>query len=188
MNIMLDLETLSSSPDACIVAIGAATFSSDGADQDKGFTPRQKFYAVVDPQSAQDAGGVITARTVQWWAKQSDAARAVLNDSSAIDIYNAVRRFAGFCLNFAEPKIWGNGAGFDNVVLRQAFERLGLKGPWEFRNDHCYRTLKNLRPDIAFEPYGVAHHALDDAIAQARHAERILAALNRQSTKQESRT
>lgn len=177
MNIMLDLETLSSRPDACIVAIGAATFSSDGADQDKGFIPRQKFYVAVDPQSSQDEGGGITARTVQWWARQSDAARAALNDESAVAIGEALRRFATYCSLFNEPKVWGNGASFDNVVLRQAYERLGMEAPWTFRNERCYRTLKNLRPDIAFEPFGTAHHALDDAIAQARHAERILAAL-----------
>jgi len=177
MNIMLDLETLSSRPDACIVAIGAATFSEDGADQDRVFFSRRRFYFAVDPCSAQNAGGGLDARTIQWWAKQSDAARAALNDRSAVSVEEALRRFTLFCELLGDVKVWGNGASFDNVVLRQAYERLGQEAPWSFRNERCYRTLKNLRPDIAFEPFGTAHHALDDAIAQARHAERILAAL-----------
>ena len=50
MNIMLDIETLSSRPDACVVAIGAATFAHDGE--------RQIFYTAVAPSS-----GHIDART-----------------------------------------------------------------------------------------------------------------------------
>lgn len=177
MNIMLDLETLSSHPESCLVSLGAATFSDDGGNQDIAFVPRRTFYVAIDPQSSQDKGGLITARTVQWWAKQSERARDALNDPNALLIEQAMAGFFNFCERFVEPKVWGNGASFDNVVLRQAYERLGMEAPWTFRNERCYRTLKNLRPDIAFEPFGTAHHALDDAIAQARHAERILAAL-----------
>lgn len=68
----------------------------------------------------------------------------------------------------------------ETVVLRECYKRHGLFAPWGYRNDMCYRTLKNLRPDIAFGPHGTAHNALDDAVAQARHAERIVAAMNNQ--------
>lgn len=52
-----------------------------------------------------------------------------------------------------------------------------IDAPWSHRDDRCYRTLKNLRPDVAFEPYDTHHNALDDAFAQATHAERILGAM-----------
>jgi exodeoxyribonuclease VIII len=174
MDIMLDLETLSSAPDAAIVAIGARTFSSDGLmPQDES----QEFYVAVSPQSAQDAGGAVSASTVQWWAMQSEEARAALNDARAVPVAEALAAFAGFCARFDRPRIWGNGAGFDNVVLRSAYERLGYKAPWKFPDDRCYRTLKNLRPDVPFVRRGVAHHALADAADQARHAEAIFGAL-----------
>lgn len=179
MNIMLDLETLSSRPDACIVAIGATRFSSDGSNLDEpGRGHRLKFYVAIDPRSAQDAGGRVDASTVQWWLNQSPEARAVFSDASPMPIAEALNRFAEFCSQpYGPPIVWGNGASFDNIVLRQAYERVGLEAPWSYRNERCYRTLKSLRPDIPFEPVGTAHHALDDAIAQARHAERLIAAL-----------
>lgn len=181
-NIMLDLETLSSAPDACIVAIGATAFSIDGSPA----AGSVRFYVVVDPKSAQQAGGTIDARTVAWWTQQSDAARSIFSFPRPLPITAALEAFAEFCARFNRPKIWGNGAGFDNVVLRSAYERLNITTPWEWRDDRCYRTLKNMHPDIQFDRSGVAHDALDDAISQARHAERIFSALAKACGEQEN--
>lgn len=175
MDIMLDLETLSSAPDAAIVAIGATVFSTDGATSLVG---SQTFYIPVDPVSAQTMGGTIDAATVQWWARQSPEARATLNDDRAAHIGDALHDFGEFVRQFDEPRIWGNGAGFDNVVLRRAYERSPLFAPWAFRADRCYRTLKNIHPHIPRPPFdGVQHNALADALNQARHAERIFEAM-----------
>ena len=174
MDIMLDLETLSSAPDAVIVSIGAVTFSTSGRPNEID----HRFYTAEKPDYQQNAGAEISGATVQWWAQQSDAARAVLNDAGAVYLAVALDEFRKFCAACGErPRVWGNGANFDNVVLRRAYERMMVPAPWEFRDDRCYRTLKNLRTDIAFEKFGVAHNALDDAIAQAQHAERIFAAM-----------
>ena len=47
----------------------------------------------------------------------------------------------------------------------------------ELEQDACYRTLCLLRPDVARPPRdeSVVHNALADAVAQADHAELILA-------------
>ncbi|WP_222573618.1 3'-5' exonuclease [Methylosinus sp. Sm6] len=174
---MLDLETLSTSPDAAIVAIGAIGFSSDGHASLAAYDHAPKIYIPVSPSSAQRLGGEIDSRTVQWWAQQSDAARAVLSDPDAIDMAYALQLFSSFIDKFGDVKIWGNGAGFDNVILRRAYERHYCEAPWPPHFDRCYRTLKNLRTDIAIERVGTLHNALDDAISQARHAEHIFAAM-----------
>ena len=175
MDIMVDLETLSTAPDAAIVAIGAVTFN-DGGIPPKDFV-RQTFSVAVDLRSAQRHGGRFDAATILWWFKQSDAARmALLKD--AVGLTEALSAFTIWTKRQSEtPRIWGNGASFDNVVLRQTYERAFMGAPWAFRDDRCYRTLKALRPDIPFEPHGTHHNALDDAFAQATHAERILAAM-----------
>lgn len=172
MNIMLDLETLSSEPDAAIVSIGLCTFSAFGPGD---FRP-STYYTAVRPKSAQAFGGRIDASTVAWWMRQSESAREIFA-AEGKSITDALLEVTAFVRGFARPKIWGNGASFDNVVLRQAYKRLSIEAPWEWRDDRCYRTLKNMRPDVPFEPFGTAHNALDDAIAQARHAERIFAAM-----------
>ncbi len=166
MDIMLDLETLSSAPDAAIVAIGACTFNS---------SEDRRFYREIDARSAQKSGGRIDAETICWWMRQGDAARSIFNSIDALTISNALRQFDFWLDPWRDSvRIWGNGSDFDNVVLRSAYQRLGLEAPWSHRQNRCYRTLKNLRPEIAFEPIGTHHNALDDALAQARHAEALL--------------
>jgi hypothetical protein len=175
LDVMLDLETLSSAPDAAIVAIGACVFRTDGKAWDE--TERPTFYRIVNAESAQAMGGRIDASTVKWWARQLEEPRRVLNDERAVNISVALAEFSVWLQDVRPSGVWGNGSDFDNVVLRSAWERNFTPAPWSRRQNRCYRTLKTLRPDIAFQPYGVAHNALDDAIAQAMHAERIFAAL-----------
>jgi DNA polymerase III epsilon subunit-like protein len=166
-DIMLDLETMSSAPDAALLSIGAVTFG-DGEEK--------AFYAVIDPKTNQ---GRIDASTMQWWAAQSDQARAVFNDPEAVHVNVALLAFADFVKRFEDVRLWGNGSDFDNVVLRSAFDRAGMTAPWSHRQNRCYRTLRNLHPAHLFQPYGVGHNALDDARAQARHAQVILTAIDR---------
>jgi hypothetical protein len=170
-HIMLDLETLSSAPNAVIVAIGACTFEPDKARRTE---ERQHFYEVIVPSTSK---GEISAKTVQWWAQQPDEVRRVLWQAAASSEFTTLTSFEWFCRDVSAPIVWGNGASFDNVVLRSAYERNSMDAPWTFRNERCYRTLKNLRPDIPFVSKGVKHNALDDAISQAEHAEAIFDAL-----------
>jgi hypothetical protein len=182
MNIMLDLETMSSKPDAAIVSIGACTFADDGS-----ITPndwRNTFYCVVDAENSQRVGGRVDAGTMKWWMQQTAEARAVFNAPGAMTLVRALLAFERFCTMWPEVCVWGNGASFDNVVLRQSYERLNGKAPWSYRGERCYRTLKNLRPDVALTQYGTAHNALDDAIAQAAHAEEIFKAMKASEVEQ----
>lgn len=77
-----------------------------------------------------------------------------------------------------ETRVWGNGAAFDNVILRRAYERTSresMKAPWPHWNDRCYRTIKGLYGhQVKIERTGTHHHALDDAASQARHLIRML--------------
>jgi hypothetical protein len=77
--------------------------------------------------------------------------------------------------------VWSNGASFDIPILNSAFNDVNVAAPWKFYNERCYRTMKNLYPDV---PYAraegsVAHNALHDARDQARHLQLIWAAHNK---------
>ncbi len=65
--------------------------------------------------------------------------------------------------------MWGNGSDFDNTLLEEAYRATGIKPPWRFTGNRCYRTVKNLFPDVWVDPVGTAHNALDDATYQANH-------------------
>ncbi len=68
-------------------------------------------------------------------------------------------------------EMWSNGADFDNVVLRNAYEAIELECPWGFRSSRCFRTLKMLGVDPGENISRVTeHNALDDAKVQAYYA------------------
>jgi exodeoxyribonuclease VIII len=106
---------------------------------------------------------------------QSDKARAVFKDKGKplAEVLNAFTKFIGI-ENVGQVKLWGNGANFDNVILVNAYRRTGIKAPWQFYNDRCYRTIKSMFKRIEMERSGTHHNALDDAKSQADHLVRIL--------------
>lgn len=166
MNVMVDLETLGNSSSSVILSIGAVEF-----DTITGQLGRQ-FYRVIDPQSCVDAGLIMDVSTVLWWMQQSGEARQVFKEERKDHLNLALAEFAVW---YPEgSSLWGNGATFDNVILVNAYRACGIKAPWDFWQDRCYRTLKNLMPEVEHERKGVHHNALDDAIYQAEHAIKLL--------------
>lgn len=177
-HVMIDLETLGICHTAAIFAIGAVKF--DPYDTE---APMERFVVGVDPQSCQDAKLIIEGRTVMWWLHPDRAAaRTAVLGLPYVDLWSALSGFAEW---FGEPKpVWGNGANFDNVVLRNAYNAAGIAPPWFFYNDRCYRTLKNMYSGIKAEMPKIdfteltPHSPLDDAVAQAKHLQQIVKALS----------
>lgn len=159
-HIMVDLETADSSPTSAIVAIGAVVF--------KGPSTGACFYSAVDLPSSLALGLTLSQKTMQWWSRQAPEASAVFSDPSRIPVDTALRRFGAYVRSLEKPKVWGNGAAFDNAVLANAYNRSGLPLPWDFRNDRCYRTVM---AGVREKPnsVGTYHNALDDANTQAQH-------------------
>lgn len=172
-DVMLDLETMGTRPNAPIVAIGAVRFDTGTGELG------DEFYETVDLASAINAGAVMEPDTVLWWMKQSATARKAVTRPGK-HIARALTNFS-YWLNKNNPvgdsRIWGNGASFDNALLAEAFKRNGWIVPWKFWNDRCYRTVAAEHPDIERPKPAIAHHALEDAKAQARHMILIRSAL-----------
>jgi hypothetical protein len=169
IDVMVDLETMSTQNNASIVSIGAVVFSKEGVSAYDGF------YRAVSLESCQKLGLHIEAGTVMWWMKQSSEARAALAGGSALA--TALQEFTAWVhqqmthRGAISVRLWGNGATFDNVILRSAYAAAGLEPPWKFWNDRCYRTLRAQYPDLALPDRGGVHHnALDDAKYQAECA------------------
>ena len=165
--VMLDLETLSTKNNACILSIGAVMFDPRGGD----ITASMEVH--VDPKSCTEAGLHLDANTVMWWmADQRDDARKVLMAKERVPLRQALILFNEFMGGVDRP-VWGNGATFDNVILRNAYEAMGLPCPWKFWNDRCYRTMKAQYPDVPLARVGTYHSAVDDALTQAVHLQAI---------------
>ena len=157
--IMLDLETLGNKPGSVIVAIGAVKFGN-GEILDS-------FYERVDAESCVNLGLRMDVSTVLWWMKQNDDARKEITQPGG-KLSEVLMRFAAW-VNDLGAEVWGNGASFDNVLLSDAYDRAQLPRPWKYYNDRCYRTVKNLRPEVPMIRGGTHHNALDDAKSQATH-------------------
>lgn len=162
-HVMVDLETLSTAPDAFIVSIGAYKFSFK-EDTSQNTT----FYLPIDITKVYPNRYSVDTRTVQWWMRQSKEAQVVFNDANSVTLPSALTQFTNWILSFdSDVRVWGNGANFDNVILRNAYTQEGLKAPWKYAHDRCYRSLTALLPAVQLERKGTHHNALDDAIYQA---------------------
>lgn len=176
VHVMLDLETWGNSPEAMPVSIGAVKFDATSI--------LDRFHIGIDPRTVPGDRRVLAeADTLMWWMDpERDEARKVWWALEKTDIATALE---GFFLWYkeskvgwtADPAIWGNGSTFDNVILRNAYKAMGMDYPAPFWKDWCYRTVKNLRPDIKLERIGTHHSAVDDAESQARHLQAIALAL-----------
>lgn len=178
VHVMVDLETMGKKSDAPIVSIGAVIF-----DPETGFLG-ETFYKVVSLESAVSWGAEIDPSTVIWWMKQSSEARSEIANDNAIQLDDALLQFSEFVFEnipggCETAQIWGNGATFDNTVLRSSFERACLDCPWDYRNDRDVRTMVELGKAIGFDakssiPFeGERHNALADAQHQARYVSAI---------------
>ncbi|EAC1328705.1 3'-5' exoribonuclease [Escherichia coli] len=172
IHLMIDLETMGKNPDAPIISIGAIFFDPQTGDMGP------EFSKTIDLETT---GGVIDRDTIKWWLKQSrEAQSAILTDEIPLD--DALLQLREFIAeNSGEffVQVWGNGANFDNVILRRSYERQGIPCPWRYHNDRDVRTIVELgkatdfdaRTAIPFE--GERHNALDDARYQAKYVSAI---------------
>lgn len=179
-HVMVDLETLGTRAGCKVLSIGAVTFDEHGVGFDK-------FYIEIDRHA--QATLWEDPDTVVWWGTQPAVVRERLfNDDSKETLTTALDRFETWlCVVAGRDKrgkpdvcVWGNGADFDNAILHAAFSASfggGPSSPWDHWNNRCYRTLKNLLPEVKAVRVGALHNALDDAVTQAEHAVRLLLAL-----------
>ena len=176
-HVMLDLETMSVMSNAAIVAIGAVAFDPDVGELGR------TFYCNVDLDSSAGYGLHIHGETVMWWLERSEEARAALLDNR-LPLDEALQKFSSYLHSLGEVCMWGNGATFDNVILSNAYRAVGLARPWSYKNDRDVRTIEELGQGICnaaeeMERTGPHHHALDDAIHQAKYVSQIWQALRR---------
>lgn len=178
VHVMVDLETMGKKHNAPIVAIGAVVF--DPATGSIG----ESFYKVVCLEFSVNWGAVIDPSTVIWWLKQSSEARSAIVNDDAIPLQDALLQFREFVSdNVAggskKAQVWGNGASFDNSILRSSYDCIAEDYPWEYWNDRDVRTMVELGQAISFDPKttipfeGSRHNALADAIHQARYVSAI---------------
>ncbi|HFO9471069.1 TPA: 3'-5' exoribonuclease [Escherichia coli] len=171
-HLMIDLKTMGKNPDAPIISIGAIFFDPQTGDMGP------EFSKTIDLETA---GGVIDRDTIKRWLKQSrEAQSAIMTDEIPLDdALLQLREFIDENSGEFFVQVWGNGANFDNTILRRSYERQGIPCPWRYYNDRDIRTIVELGKAIDFDartaiPFeGERHNALDDARYQAKYVSAI---------------
>lgn len=162
-DVMIDLETLATSPDAAILTIGAVKFDPFGDDVKE--PTCEKFYVKVDLDSCDRIGLVTNDDTIAWWANQSQEAQdEAFSPDGRIDIVDAFNQLYKFC--WGAQRVWSHGAAFDIVICEHVFKQINKAVPWQFWTVRCTRTLFDIGINPNRPPV-LKHHALEDAWNQA---------------------
>lgn len=190
LQIMLDLETMGTSADSPIIAIGAVPFSfKKGPQRDLGF------YTSIKLDDVLASGAKVSGDTICWWMEQKDAARSRFfpktQASEALPLESTLKFFGQWVAEISaeaghargsrdSASIWGNGPSFDCGMLSETYRRMGLPTPWAFWRERCMRTYNQVGEALGihkgqFSRDGTAHNALDDAVFQAK----VVAAIGR---------
>lgn len=170
--VMLDLETLSTRPNAVITVIGAVKFTRKGNLQ-----PLEKldtFYRRINIQSCINIGLRIDKNSLDWWNQQDKNIKyEAIDNPDRVSLEEALNEFKtwfGRC-----EKIWGNGDDFDCTILGEAYTRANMETPWKFWNTRDVRTLFDLGGIRKYDlPDNNEHHALHDCYRQIVGVKRAL--------------
>lgn len=159
---MLDLETLSTRPDATILTFGACKFDPySQTDIDKGIY----FRINVDEQTA--LGRHIDDNTIEWWSRQAEDVREeALGDGDRISLEQFTQELNRFIVG--ADCIWAQGPVFDIVILEHLYRQLGKPCPWQFWQIRDSRTLLSSLGDPREKNKTGLHNALEDCVSQAQ--------------------
>lgn len=171
-DLMVDIETMDNKPTAALLSIGAVFFDLHAC------TLGPTFNRTINLVSSVAHGGTMSAGTVLWWLRQSsEAQKAVAYNGEPLElVLGDFSDWIAQTCRHEDVRPWGNSARFDMGILGSAYDRLDVPRPWVHWNERCFRTVRNLYPQVEYnveDKSGTAHNALDDAIFQANHMFKI---------------
>ena len=156
MHLMIDLETLATTPEATVLTIGACKFDPNGNTIDDTLYMRVE----IDSQDRD-----IDPNTLEWWSKQDKQIQEeAFSDADRIPLQQAMKKLYSF--GFGTNNVWSHGSIFDIVILENICRRLQQAVTWKFWQVRDTRTLFDIaNDDVIVEG---KHNALNDALAQAK--------------------
>ena len=164
---MLDLETLSTRPNAVILTLGAVKFNPFTLE-DPG--PGLYIRPDVDEQIAQ--GRDVQDETVNWWMNQAEDVREeALGTDGRISVeamYQQLNRFL-----VGANSIWAQGPLFDFAILENLYRQYGWPTPWQYWQIRDSRTLFGVHGDPRVKGKVGLHNALEDCVSQATAVQQV---------------
>ena len=176
-HVMIDIETLSTAPNALTVTIGACTFSLDPNEDPIGVSAQWG----IDKVDAAKYGLHMDPNTVLWWMKQSQAARDGLEKNRGNTLRSVLTELQDFCMaaranhKRQELHLWANDPTFDCVILENGYKACDVAVPWNYYETRSCRTkvfdyshfYGGMSAKKEFPRENTHHDAEADAIYQA---------------------
>lgn len=164
---MIDLETLSTNPNAVILTVGGVKFDPFTKTE-----PSQGMYFRVDVDSQTELGRDVMQDTLDWWGKQDPKImEEALGDHDRINLQQAIKTINKWCVGV--DVFWCQGPLFDYAILQNLYGQLGVPVPWNYWQIRDSRTLFNLVPKDPNEVRTGLHNALEDCYFQARKVQKV---------------
>lgn len=164
LDVMIDIESLDTSPNCVILTIGLVSFNPKGM----GIVEKLELRPTIEEQT-EKFNRVINEDTLRWWSEQSpEALNEAMGDFGRISYSECMEQVYKFCWN--RRAVWSNGAGFDVVAMESAFRDLDMRIPWPFYTVRDTRTLYEIAGvSLKDKKYGTktTHKAVEDAEHQA---------------------
>jgi len=162
MDIMLDLETLSTRPDSVILTFGAVKFDPFRSEEEI----TEGLYVRLDVDHQIVLGRHVDDDTLEWWNKQPpDIREEALSEEGRTSLEEFTRELNKFIVG--SNRIWAQGPTFDIVILENLYRQMGKPIPWPYYVIRDSRTLlKALKGDKSKNT--MLHNAVADCVSQAR--------------------
>ena len=163
IDVMVDIESLDTTPDCVILTIGAVLFDPCG----HGIVDKIEIRPTIEDQTDIHNRRINDA-TLEWWGRQSPAAiEEAMGDSNRVSFEEAMNQVYKFCWTRSKCA-WSNGAPFDIVVMEHAWRQHGKNPPWNFWDIRDTRTLYDIA-GVKLKDGGhvTSHKAVEDAERQA---------------------
>ena len=164
---MIDLETLSTNPEAVILTVGGVKFDPHSFTE-----PSQGMYFRVDVDSQTSMGREVMQLTLDWWATQpKEISEEALGDKDRISLSKMLKTINKWSVGV--DVFWCQGPLFDYAILQNIYKQLGHPVPWQYWQIRDSRTLFNLVPRDPDEKRTGMHNALEDCYFQARKVQKV---------------
>ena len=168
---MIDLETLSTRPDAVVLTVGGIKFNPYTDD-----SPYDPLYFKVDVDQQNALGRHVMEDTINWWATQpEDIQNEALGEGDRESLEDVVKKINRWGVGV--DVWWCQGPLFDYAILQNLYAQLEKPCPWQYWAIRDSRTLFSLYKETELHKPD-AHNALADCDYQAKKVQRYYRNLN----------
>lgn len=179
--LMFDIETLSTFPDAAVIAIAVVIRDDENPSH---LQARSWFIDLATTI------GHRNPETMDWWAAQDPHVKNIVFAGNQVP-REAIQELNGFLLsNGIHPdrtkdvRCYAAPASFDFPILTHQYQMLGLTPAWSWRTQRCLSSWKheledNLGIEIADVEPELRHHPVHDCLAQFKELDACFLELQR---------